>query len=136
MKSLETLLKVAKRRLDDLGLEISRMQQRADGLRMEEAALLAREQVELAAASQDITLIGFMPAYRQRVALQVGRLRVQKAEVEASIETVRGKLKAAYQEKSKFEELIERDRKRIEVARASAEQAALDEAAINRVGRG
>ncbi|MBI1360316.1 MAG: flagellar export protein FliJ [Alphaproteobacteria bacterium] len=135
MKSLETLLKVAKRRLDDLGIEAAKLSIELDNLRAETAVLAAREQSEVELASTDLQLLAMMPAYRQRMAQQIGAAQQCVVEKEAQLEAVRERLTAAYQEKSKFEELLERERLRAEMARSAAEQAALDEAAINRVGR-
>jgi flagellar export protein FliJ len=135
MKSLETLLKVAQRRLDDFGREIAKLGQHLDGLRMEEAKLIGREQAEVAAALNDITLMAMMPAYRRRIAQQVALVRARVDQAEALMADTRARLTAAYQEKSKFEELLERERIREAFTRAALEQSALDEAAINRVGR-
>jgi flagellar export protein FliJ len=135
MKSLETLLKVAQRRLDDVGREIAKLSQHLDGLRVEEATLIGREQAEIAAALHDITLMAMMPAYRRRVSQQVALLRARVGQAEALMADTRIRLTEAYQEKSKFEELLQRERVRAALARSALEQAALDEAAINRVGR-
>lgn len=135
MKSLETLLKVAQRRLDDLGREVARLGQHLDGLRAEEATLIGREEAEVELASRDLALMAMMPAYRQRIAHQVAGLRGRIGDGEQLLADVRARLTEAYREKSKFEELIERERARAALARAALEQAALDEAAINRVGR-
>ena len=135
MKSLETLLKVAQRRLDDVGREIARLGQHLDGLRMEEANLIGREQAEIAAALHDITLMAMMPAYRQRVAQQLALLQARVGQAEALMADTRIRLTEAFQEKSKFEELLQRERVRAALALSTLEQAALDEAAINRVGR-
>jgi flagellar export protein FliJ len=135
MKSLETLLKVAQRRLDDLGREIAKLGQHIDGLRMQEATLVGREQAEAAAAVEDVTLMAMMPAYRRRIAQQVEELRGRVGEAELLMTETRARLAAAYQEKAKFEELIERERAREALEESAREQASLDEAAINRVGR-
>ena len=135
MKSLETLLKVAQRRLDDVGREIARLSQHLDGLRMEEAKLIGREQAEIAAALHDISLMAMIPAYRQRVAQQLALLQARVGQAEALMADTRIRLTEAFQEKSKFEELLQRERVRAALALSTLEQAALDEAAINRVGR-
>ena len=135
MKSLETLLKVAQGRLDDVGREIVQLGQHLDGLRVEEAMLISREQAEIAAALDDITLMAMMPGYRRRVAQQLALLRARVDQAEALIADTRVRLTAAYQEKSKFEQLLERERVRAALALSALEQAALDEVAINRVGR-
>jgi hypothetical protein len=135
MKSLETLLKVAQRRLDNVGREMARLNQHLDGLRVEEAKLIGREQAEIAAAMHDIALMVLMPAYRRRVAQQVALVRARTDQAEALMADTRARLTAAYQEKSKFEELLKRERIHEAQTRSALEQSALDEAAINRVGR-
>ena len=45
MKSLHTLLKVAQRRMDELGVEAAKVQVQVDELREKQAAILAREKI-------------------------------------------------------------------------------------------
>jgi len=136
LKSLETLLKVAKRKLDELGVEAVRIGQFADQLKMQEASVLVREEAEVQAASSDMVLAPLLPAYRMRVKRQLKDIRTQVEEAEASLVLVRQRLNAAYQEKSKFEHLIEQEHIKAAMTRAAIEQAQMDEIAINRVGRG
>jgi len=134
MKSLDTLLKVAQRRMDELGVEAIRIGQHVEQLRMQEASILAREESEIALAASDPTLGAMLPAYRARIKLQAGEVRAEMAEKEALLIEVRGRLNAAYQEKSKFEQLIEQEAIRRSTERATRDQAMLDEVAINRAG--
>ena len=134
MKSLQTLLKVAQRKLDDLGIEAAKVGTEVTELQMREAAILAREQAELQNAARDPTFAAMLPAYRQRVKLQVGEVRAQMTAKEKALEEVRQKLSEAYIEKSKFEQLLEQAEIRAATERATREQAALDEVAINRAG--
>ena len=136
MKSLHTLLKVAQRRMDELGIEAVRIGQHIDQLRMQEASILAREETEMALAASDPALAPALPAYRARVRLQTGEVRREVAEKEAKLIEVRSLLNAAYQEKAKFEQLIEQEALRKATERAAKEQAQLDEVAINRAGSG
>lgn len=135
MKSLETLLKIAQRKLDELGADAGRMQQHIDGLAIELAAMKAREDQEVRNASSDIQFASMLPAYRLRMKWRQDQMRVKIAESETTLGLVREKLAEAYQEKSKFEQLIEQARIRAAMERAAAEQKTLDEVAINRVGR-
>jgi flagellar export protein FliJ len=134
MKSLETLLKVAQRRLDEFGVEAIRIGQFIEQLRMQEASILAREETEVQLAANDPSLGALLPAYRARIKVQVGEVRVQIAQKEATLADIRGRLNAAYQEKSRFEQLIEQEKLRRSTERAARDQAGLDEVAINRVG--
>jgi flagellar export protein FliJ len=134
MKSLETLLKVAQRRMEDLGVEAIRIGQFVEQLRMQEASILAREESEVRLAAADPSLGSMLPAYRARIRMQVGEVRAQIAEKEAALADVRERLNAAYREKSKFEHLLEQERLRRADERAAREQASLDEVAVNRAG--
>jgi flagellar export protein FliJ len=134
MKSFETLLKVAQRRMDELGVEAVRIGQHVEQLRVQEAAILAREESEVALVASDPALGAMLPAYRARIKIQAGEVRAEMAEKEALLVEVRGRLNAAYQEKSKFEQLIEQEAIRRSTERATRDQAMLDEVAINRAG--
>lgn len=135
MKSLDTLLKLAQRRMDELGVEAQRLVQHIDGLRMNEGSMLAREELEVAAASRDLSVAPVLAAYRLRVKQHVHEVRTRIAESETTLALIRERLSEAYREKSKFEQLIEQARLRAAMERSTAEQKALDEVAINRVGR-
>jgi flagellar protein FliJ len=134
MKSLHTLLKVAQRRMDELGLEAVRLGQHVDQLRMQEASILGREETEIALAESDPQLAPALPAYRARVKAQAREVRRQISEKETQLVEVRARLNEAYQEKAKFEHLIAQEAIRIATERAAKEQAMLDEVAINRAG--
>lgn len=134
MKSLHTLLKVAQRRMDELGLEAVRLGQHVEQLRMQEASILAREETEVALAEKDPQLASMLPAYRTRVKVQWQEVRRQIGEKETQLVEVRLLLNEAYQEKARFEHLIAQEAIRATTARAAKEQAMLDEVAINRAG--
>jgi flagellar export protein FliJ len=133
MRSLETLLKVAQRRMDELGLEVTRLRHEIDEIRASETALLAREANEVALGAGDTVFASMLPAYRARVKRQVAEIRVRFSEKERVLNQTRDRLTEAYQEKSKFEQLIEQEALRKSAERAAKEQAMLDEVAINRV---
>jgi flagellar export protein FliJ len=134
MKSMHTLLKVAQKRMDELGIEAVRIGQHIEQLRMQEASILEREQSEVALASGDPALASMLSAYRTRIRMQTGEVRNEIAEKETLLAEVRVMLNQAYQEKAKFEQLIEQEAIRKATERATKDQAALDEVAINRAG--
>ncbi len=134
MKSLHTLLKVAQRRMEEFGVEAVRIGQHIEQLRMQHAAILAREESEVALSIQDPSLASMLPAYRARIKLQAGAVATEIGEKEELMAEVRAMLNAAYQEKAKFEQLIEQEALRKATERATRDQAALDEVAINRAG--
>jgi len=136
MKSLATLLKVAQRRLDELGAEAGRIGTEIAALQERETSIRAREQAELANAARDPTFAAMLPAYRVRVQRQVDELQAQRSLKARALEEVREKLSEAYIEKSKFEQLLDQVEIRAATERAMREQAQLDEVATNRAGRG
>ena len=134
MKSLQTLLKVAQRRMDELGVEAAKIQVKVDQLHQKQGAIIAREQQEIAAAQNDSMFASMLPAYRMRVKQQIAEVQGQVAAMDNVLSGIRDKLQQAYIEKSKFELLIEQESKRVSDERSAREQAMLDEVAINRAG--
>jgi flagellar export protein FliJ len=134
MKSLPTLLKIAQRKLDELGVEAARAGREVDELNQKILGLRAREQAEIATAASNPSYAAMLPAYRLRVRWQVDEIGVQLRAKEAALAEIRERLSAAYIEKSKFEQLLERTRVREDAERLAREQAMLDEVAINRAG--
>jgi flagellar export protein FliJ len=135
MKSLGTLLKVAQRRLDELGIEAAKVGAEVADLQNRANVIRAREQTELANAARDPMFAAMLPAYRMRVKAQLADLEVQMSAKQKALEAVRQKLSEAYIEKSKFEQLLDQAQIRSATERATREQAQLDEVAINRAGR-
>ena len=134
MKSFHTLLKIAQRKLDELGIEAARAGNEVADLQSKIAGIRAREQAEIAAAAADPAYASMLPAYRLRIRWQVDELNVQTRAKEAKLAEIRERLSAAYIEKSKFEQLIEQTRVREDAERQAREQAMLDEVATNRAG--
>ncbi len=134
MKSLHTLLKVAQRRMDELGVEAVRIQQDIDALNGKRQGILDREKQEIALAAGNSMFAPMLPAYRLRVKWQMDQARQEIVAKDEMLSEVRARLQEAYVEKSKFEQLIEQQRMRADAERAAREQAMLDEVAINRAG--
>ncbi len=134
MKSLHTLLKIAQRRLDELGAEAVRAGREVDELNQKAGGIRAREQQEIATSMANPAYASMLPAYRLRVRWQIDEISVQTRAKEAELAEIRERLSAAYIEKSKFEQLIEQMRVREDAERLAREQAMLDEVATNRAG--
>jgi flagellar export protein FliJ len=134
MKSLHTLLKIAQRRLDELGVEAVRAAREVDELNQKVAGIRAREQQEIATSMANPAYASMLPAYRLRVRWQIDEVSVQTRAKEAELAEIRERLSAAYIEKSKFEQLIDQMRVREDAERLAREQAMLDEVATNRAG--
>lgn len=134
MKSLHTLLKVAQRRMDELGVEAAKIQQDIDAIKSRQQTILEREKQEMALATGNSMFASMLTAYRQRVKLQINEAQQEIQLRDEMLADVRVRLQEAYVEKSKFEQLIEQERIRKDAERAAREQAVLDELAINRAG--
>lgn len=134
MKSLHTLLKVAQRRMDELGVEAAKVQQAIAELQAKQEAIRARERQEIATAAGNSMFASMLPAYRSRVKFQIDEAQQQVRAHEQVLSDIRVRLQKAYVEKSKFEQLIEQEAVRAAADRAAKEQAMLDEVAINRAG--
>ena len=134
MKSLPTLLKIAQRKLDELGIEAARAGREVDELNQKVLSIRAREQQEIATSVANPAYAAMLPAYRLRVRWQLDEVGVQLRAKEAALADIRERLSAAYIEKSKFEQLLEQLRVRDDSERLAREQAMLDEVAINRAG--
>lgn len=134
MKSLRTLLKIAQRRMDELGVEAAKIQQDIDAIKSRQQTILEREKQEMALVAGNSMFASMLPAYRQRVKLQLNEAQQEIHVRDEMLADVRARLQEAYVEKSKFEQLIEQERIRTDAERAAREQAVLDELAINRAG--
>lgn len=132
MKSLQTLLKVAQRRLEELGVEAARVQQELDQAEVKRLTILEREKTEVQLGAADPVFAAMLPAYRARIKRQLDEMEHARVGLEVILRDVRVRLQAAYVEKSKFEQLLEQQRLRIREEQAAREQAMLDEVAINR----
>lgn len=136
MKSLDTLLKIAQRRMDELGVEATRIQVEIGELEQKVVSIREREANEVALASKDMSLAQMLPAYRLRMKWQADQIRAKVSESQTLLADIRERLNEAYREKAKFEQLIEQENVRRTTERAAREQAQLDEVAINRAGNG
>src|SRR6185436_17830550 len=134
MRSFETLLKIAQRKMDELGIEAARIGTQVAEVQMKQASLKAREENEVRLAASDLSLGALLPAYRLKVKWQCDQLGAEVARHEAALAEIRQRLNEAYQEKAKFEQLLEQEAIRRATDRAMKEQAQLDEVAINRAG--
>jgi len=130
VKSLETLLKLAQRRMDDLGVEAARCVMGVEASRVRHAALRGQAEIEARLAADDPGLAPLMPAYLERVKTQAAALLKAIASDEANLQALRAQIALAYQEKSKLAELLEQQSARDSKRRLDLEQALLDEAAI------
>jgi flagellar export protein FliJ len=134
VKSLHTLLKVAQRKLDELGVEAAKIGTEIAELRQREDNVRARERQEIATSAANTMFASMLPAYRLKIKWQIDQILYEIDGREKLLAEVRARMQDAYIEKSKFEQLIEQQNVREAAERAAKEQAMLDEVAINRAG--
>jgi hypothetical protein len=130
-KSLDTLLKIAQRRMDALAIEAATYQRQVEDIQMRRAQVVAREEIELEAARHDLLVLPLLPAYRARIQAETNAMDAHVRNAETLLADVRQRMSLAYQEKAKLEHLIEMQAQRRAKLLAEREQAALDEAALN-----
>ena len=131
MSALDTLLKLAQRQLDEVSREAAVAHAAIQDLRSDMDAARARAQRADQAAQADIDLMIGAGDFRGRMSREQEEILERIDAEEALLETIRERLAVAYQEKSKLEQLIEREKRVAAQAAAAAEQKQLDEAAIN-----
>lgn len=133
MKSLPTLMKLAQRRIDAIGVEIAEAQSLVDGLRTQKALAFARAETEVGSTGAlDIHMQAALPAYLSRNKGEIARIDREIAQTEAAIESIRARLMAAYREKARFETLDRLHLERKLHEDKAREQSNLDETALTR----
>jgi flagellar biosynthesis chaperone FliJ len=135
VKSLSTLLKLARRQLETLrvGLagELTRLRQIEDELAAHDHALLAEQ--ALAFRDQDAALA--YPPYALRAKRERTTLEARRTSIAVEIDRLRALIAEAHIEARKFERLIELQNARLKAAQEKREDSELDELATQRAGR-
>lgn len=135
MKSLRTLLKLARRDVETLrramGDQIQRQQTLEQRILGHDAAVRAEQQ----AAMADYESSRAYGGYAQAAAAGRRALESERDITVAEIERLRGLINAALVEARKFERLIELDEAREKAKQAKREDAELDEMATLRAAR-
>lgn len=130
MKSLETLIKLEKARVDDHRRMLSQLQDVLDRIEQEIADLIAARQNEEAVASdaapaERLTLEPFLAHLRQRLE----QLTQAKADAEAAIETARERLAEVFETQKRYEIIRDQRAAAAEAEEKRQEQLTLDETA-------
>lgn len=135
MKSLRTLLKIAKRDLDLLRRQLA--EQIALGARLEARIRDHDREVgaEQALAARDYESARAFGGYAARAKGLRTALEGEKDSIEAEIERLRALINEAHVEMRKFERLLELEEAREKVKREKREAAELDEYATLTAGR-
>ena len=134
MKSLPTLIRLAQRRIDDVAVEINRLQAALGEQRQRRETATAKLEMEAGALGDgsDIQARSMFLAYTDKNKALVEDIERETAEIEAAIEGVRERLMEAYREKARLETLEKAHRTRALKERSRKEQAILDEVALLR----
>lgn len=135
MRSGETLIRLARHRIDSVQkLVMAAEQARADlARRLEDFD--ARERRERAAADADLRLGSTFVAFLNALKIQRANVQASIAGVEEQLEALRGDLQDAFEELKRFETLEEARKAREAKALAKRQQDRLDEAALIRAAR-
>ncbi len=131
MKSGETLIRVAKHRVEELQKQLAELQRAADDLDRRLAELEAEVPSEKDAALP-LMKEGYLSfgSYAQWIIERRESLRHSRAEMEAQIESLRGILGEAFEELKKFEKLEERRLVRAFEDNNKRDQQAMDDIAL------
>lgn len=126
--TLETLLKVAQSRLDEVSREAASAAEHMSSLNTQLAEL---ERAQAAASvTDDVEILVAAGGFRGRQKFEREAIEAEIAAHRILVDEIRARLTLAYQEKSKLEQLLAQQRSREARAAADLEQKQLDEAAL------
>ncbi len=111
MKSLETLLKIAQRKMDELGIEAARVGTEIADLQMKQARAFtpARKNEVQLGLRRDMQLAAMLPAYRLKVKWQSDQIRAQVNAHESTLVEDPPAPQRRLPGKAKFEQLLEQE---------------------------
>jgi flagellar protein FliJ len=135
MKSGDTLIRLAKHKVDSVQKLIMAAEQTRAGVVQKRNDLLAKSERERANAERDPSLIGNWVAYSKIVTAQNANLDASLAGIDHQLDALRSDLQGAFEEQKKFEMLEERRQARIKQSKDKRSQAFMDEMALVRASR-
>jgi flagellar protein FliJ len=135
MKSGETLIRLAKHKVDSVQKLIAAAEQTRAGVVQKREDLQAKADRERANAQRDPNLLTNWNAYSKIVVGQTANLDASLAGIDHQLEALRGDLQGAFEEQKKFEMLEERRQAHIKASKDKREQAFMDETALVRSAR-
>lgn len=133
MGTLDTLLKVAQSRLDEVSREASVVAERMADLNRQLLALDQRR--DDPALTADVSLMIAAGDFRGQRRLKREALQRAVAEQREVLDEIRARLTMAFREKSKFEQLLAQENVRAAQVEGAREQKLMDEAALRLVNR-
>lgn len=135
MKSGETLIRLAKHKVDSVQKLIAAAEQTRSGVVQKREDLHAKAERERANAQRDANLMQNWNAYAKIVAGQTANLDASLAGIDQQLDALRGDLQGAFEEQKKFEMLEERRQAHIKASKDKRAQAFMDETALGRSAR-
>jgi flagellar protein FliJ len=135
MRTGDTLIRLAKHKVDSVQKLIAAAEQTRAGVVQKRADLEVRAAKEAANAARDPSLMGHWTAYSRVVAGQTANLDASISGMDSQIEALRLDLQSAFEDQKKFEMLEERRLARTKLAKNKREQAFMDETALVRASR-
>jgi flagellar protein FliJ len=135
MKSGDTLIRLAKHKVDSVQKLIAAAEQTRAGVCQKREDLLAKAQRERAKAEADPNLLADWMGYSRIVVGQTANLDASLAGIDSQLEALRGDLQGAFEEQKKFEMLEERRQARVKHSKDKRAQAFMDEMALVRASR-
>ena len=135
MKSGDTLIRLAKHKVDSVQKLISAAEQTRAGVVQKRADLDLKAAKEAANAARDPSLIPHWNAYSKIIAGQTANLDASISGMDQQIEALRLDLQSAFEDQKKFEMLEERRVARVKFSKDKREQAFMDETALVRANR-
>ena len=135
MKSGDTLIRLAKHKVDSVQKLITAAEQTRAGVMQKRDDLSAKSDRERANAARDPSIMGNWLAYAKVVAAQNANLEASLAGIDQQLDALRLDLQGAFEEQKKFEMLEERRLARVKLSKAKRDQAFMDETALVRANR-
>jgi flagellar FliJ protein len=135
MKSGDTLIRLAKHKVDSVQKLITAAEQTRAGVAQKRDDLAMKCEVERKSAQSDATMMVHWASYAKIISGQTANLDASIAGIDYQIDALRIDLQSAFEDQKKFEMLEERRLSRVKSSKAKRDQAFMDETALVRAAR-
>ena len=132
MRSLNTLIRLQQRELEQLRRRLAALQERRDALTRQDELLVQALQDELALAASMPTVAHFFSNFSAHTDRQRQSLAKEMAKMDRTIEQVKQQVMDVFAELKKYEIALEQHQKRLKEQQARREQQQMDEIAAYR----
>ncbi|MDE3060615.1 MAG: flagellar FliJ family protein [Pseudomonadota bacterium] len=129
MKGLATLIKLSKRRLDELRRKMALLESQKSQLKQVIAALKEELAMEMQLAEKQPEIAHFYGDFAKRMQKRQAEVESEIVSIDKQMEKLAGEMAEAFSELKKFEIAAENERKRIKKEKARRETILLDEIA-------